>query len=110
MPSCSSITRGLFLPKRTSWRDTCDNPKSLRALILQTVLVPHRPARRNDVVQMDGSAAPPAEHARVTILQNGNHEMGHAPAHGRLRPPLVVHLADQRQFARCSNRAVSRER
>jgi hypothetical protein len=25
---------------------------------------------------MDGSAAPPAEHARVTILQNGNHEMG----------------------------------
>ena len=46
-----------------------------------------------------------AERRRVAY-----HEMGHAPAHGRLRPPLVVHRANQRQFARCSNRAVSSER
>src|SRR5258708_28325562 len=59
---------------------------------------------------MDGSAAPPAEHARAIILQTENHEMGHAPAHGPLRPLSVVHLADQRQFPRCSNHAVSRER
>src|SRR5207237_9153939 len=59
---------------------------------------------------IDGSATPPAEHAHATILQNGNHEMGLAPAHARPRPLLMVHLADQRQFPRCSNRAVSRER
>src|SRR5438132_13583140 len=59
---------------------------------------------------MDGSAGPPAGYALATILQTENHEMGHAPAHGPLRPLSVVHLADQRQFARCSSRAVSRER
>src|SRR2546429_8386591 len=59
---------------------------------------------------MDGSAAPPAEHALATILQTENRQMGHALAHGRLTPPLVAHHAGQRQFARCSSRAVSRER
>src|SRR5437762_8335735 len=59
---------------------------------------------------MDGSAGPPAGYARATILQTENRQMGRALAHGRLTPPLVVHHAGQRRFARYSNRRASHER